>query len=157
MPTADLLDNQVFSGFLLVAAGCTLALQSGCNATLTRYGGRSFSSVMSFSVGLLCCFIFFGVDVGALGTPLPTDHVLAAPGYAWIGGFCGFFYVASNILAVPRLGVGTSLALFVCAQVITACLVDNWGLVGVEVRPYTTWRILASLGAIFCVFVITKF
>jgi len=29
MPTADLLDNQVFSGFLLVAAGCTLALQSG--------------------------------------------------------------------------------------------------------------------------------
>ncbi|KAL9543919.1 hypothetical protein PS6_009020 [Mucor atramentarius] len=149
MPTADLLDNQVFSGFLLVAAGCTLALQSGCNATLTRYGGRSFSSVMSFSVGLLCCFIFFGVDVGALGTPLPTDHVL--------GGFCGFFYVASNILAVPRLGVGTSLALFVCAQVITACLVDNWGLVGVEVRPYTTWRILASLGAIFCVFVITKF
>lgn len=34
------------------------------------------------------------------------------------GGFCGFFYVASNILAVPRLGVGTSLALFVCAQVL---------------------------------------
>lgn len=25
----DLLDNQVFSGFLLIAAGCTLALQSG--------------------------------------------------------------------------------------------------------------------------------
>jgi transporter family-2 protein len=28
---------------------------------------------MSFSVGLICCFIFFGVDVGALHTPLPTD------------------------------------------------------------------------------------
>ncbi|CEP17886.1 hypothetical protein [Parasitella parasitica] len=115
MPT-DLLDNQIFSGFLLVAAGCTLALQS---------------------------------DVGALGTPLPSENLK--------GGICGFFYVASNILAVPKLGVGTSLALFVCAQVITACIVDNWGLVGVEVRPYSTWRILASLGAVFCVGVITKF
>ncbi|KAI9265824.1 hypothetical protein EDC94DRAFT_604193 [Helicostylum pulchrum] len=154
---ADLLDNMVFSGFLLIAAGCTLALQSGCNATLTRYGGRSFSALMSFSIGLLCCFIFFGIDIGALGTPLPTEVVKDAPGYAWIGGTVGFFYVLSNILAVPRLGVGTSLALFVCAQVITACMIDNWGLVGMEVRPYTTWRILASIGSIFCVVVITRY
>ncbi|KAI9364737.1 hypothetical protein BD770DRAFT_378855 [Pilaira anomala] len=153
----DLLDNSIFSGFLLIVAGCTLALQSGCNATLTRYGGRSFSVVMSFTVGLLCCFIFFGIDVGALGTPLPTEAVKSAPAYAWIGGFCGFFYVLSNIIAVPRLGVGTSLALFVCAQVITACIVDNWGLVGVDVRPYTTWRIIASIGAVFCVGVITRY
>lgn len=31
---------------------------------------------MSFGVGLLCCLIFFGVDIGALGTPLPTDSLL---------------------------------------------------------------------------------
>ncbi|GAA5809914.1 hypothetical protein MFLAVUS_003329 [Mucor flavus] len=130
---ADILDNMFFSGFLLIAAGCTLALQSGCNATLTRYG-----------------------DIGILGTPLPTEVVKDAPGYAWIGGTVGFFYVLSNILAVPRLGVGTSLALFVCAQVITACIIDNWGLVGVEARPYTTWRILASIGSVFCVVVITR-
>lgn len=153
----DLLDNTIFSGFLLIIAGCTLALQSGCNAALKRYGGRSFSAVISFAVGTVCCLIFFAVDVGALGTPLPSDVLKSAPGYAWIGGACGFFYVLSNILAVPRLGVGTSLALFVCAQLITACIVDNWGLVGVEVRPYTTWRILASLGAVFCVGVITKY
>lgn len=89
MATEDLLSNTVFSGFLLILAGFSLALQSGnnlhmlifffiykriigCNATLTRYGGRSFSSVMSFSSGVLCCLIFFGVDIGALGTPLPT-------------------------------------------------------------------------------------
>jgi transporter family-2 protein len=45
----------------------------GCNATLKKYGGRSFSAVISFSVGLICCLIFFGVDVGALSTPLPTE------------------------------------------------------------------------------------
>ncbi|CAO3618341.1 unnamed protein product [Mucor hiemalis] len=154
---ADLLDNAIFSGFLLIVAGCTLALQSGCNASLKKYGGRSFSAVISFALGTICCLIFFGVDVGALGTPLPNSALKSAPGYAWIGGVCGFFYVCANILAVPKLGVGTSLALFVCSQLITACIVDNWGLVGVEVRPYSTWRILASLGAVFFVGVITKF
>ncbi|KAG2214329.1 uncharacterized protein EV154DRAFT_475631 [Mucor mucedo] len=143
MAEETLLNNTIFSGFLLIVAGCTLALQAGCNATLTRYGGRSFSSFVNFTVGLLSCFIFFGIDIGALHTPLPTSHVEQAPHYAWI--------------AVPKLGVGTSLAFFVCSQVITACIIDNYGLVGVEVRPYTTWRILASLGAVFFVGIITKF
>ncbi|KAI8090142.1 uncharacterized protein B0P05DRAFT_529532 [Gilbertella persicaria] len=153
----EILNNVIFSGFLLVLAGFSLALQSGCNATLSRYSSRSFSTVVSFTLGLLCCLIFFGIDIGSLGTPLPNDKVKSAPGYAWIGGLCGFFYVASNIFAVPRLGVGASLALFVCSQMIVACMIDNWGLVGVAVRPYTTWRILASLGAVFCVGVITKY
>ncbi|KAI8890740.1 hypothetical protein K501DRAFT_328323 [Backusella circina FSU 941] len=153
----DLLDNTVFSGFLLIAAGCTLAVQSGCNANMTKFGGRSFSALLSFTFGTLCCLIFFGIDVSALHTPLPTEMIKAAPGYAWIGGICGFFYVMSNIFSIPRLGAGTTLSLFVCAQVITACLIDNWGLVGVEQRAYTTWRILASLGIVFCVGVITRF
>jgi hypothetical protein len=48
----------------------------GCNATLTRYGGRSFSSVISFLFGTLCCLIFFGIDIGALRTPLPDTQNL---------------------------------------------------------------------------------
>ena len=46
------------------------------------------------------------------------DDLLTVEQRIHLGGFCGFFYVASNIIAVPRLGVGTSLALFVCSQVI---------------------------------------
>lgn len=52
-------------------------LFTGCNATLTRYGGRSFSSVISFFVGSICCCIFFGIDVGAVHTPLPVGQRLA--------------------------------------------------------------------------------
>ncbi|KAI8366653.1 uncharacterized protein BYT42DRAFT_587397 [Radiomyces spectabilis] len=154
---SDLLSNPIFSGFLLVTAGCTLALQAGCNATLTRYGGRSFSGVMSFSTGVICCLIFFAIDINALHTPLPDETLKSAPGYAWIGGILGCYYVITNILTIPRLGAATTLALFVCAQIIMASIIDNWGLLGVPERPYTKWRILASFGLVGCVGVISRY
>lgn len=123
-----LLDNPIFSGFLLILAGVTIAFQAGkkvlfnvywylfilipklgCNATLNRYGGRAFSSVVSFSVGVACCLIFFAVDVTVGNTPLPNDRVRTAPWYAWIGGILGAYYVIINILTVPRLGAATVL------------------------------------------------
>ncbi|KAI7898531.1 uncharacterized protein BX663DRAFT_524462 [Cokeromyces recurvatus] len=153
----NLLDNIVFAAFLIIIAGACVAFQAGCNATLNRYGGRSFSSVISFSVGLICCLLFFTFDITLAKTPLPTEHVKTAPWYAWIGGILGAYYVIINILTVPRLGAATVLSIFVCAQIITACLIDNFALVGVEKRPYTIWRILASLGLVGCVVVIAKF
>ncbi|KAL1932033.1 hypothetical protein VTP01DRAFT_9089 [Rhizomucor pusillus] len=153
----DLLSNIVFSGFLLITAGCCLALQAGCNARLAKHGGRTFSPVMSFATGLICTSVFFAIDVTALHTPLPTRAILDAPGYAWIGGLLGAFYVFSNLIAIPRLGAATSLSIFVCSQVIMACIIDHAGIVGVNHREYTVWRILASFGMIFCVFIIARF
>ncbi|CAO3597142.1 unnamed protein product [Absidia cylindrospora] len=154
----DLLSNIVFSGFLIIVAGITLALQAGCNATLTRYGGRSFSSVISFLFGSFCCLIFFGIDIGGLHTPLPdTQNLISAPGYAWLGGIMGFIYVMSNIISLPRLGAGTTLSIFVCSQVIMACIIDHFGLVGDPQRDYSLGRILGSIGLVFFVFVIARF
>ncbi|KAI9472361.1 MAG: hypothetical protein EXX96DRAFT_583781 [Benjaminiella poitrasii] len=154
---SDLLDNPIFTVFLLILAGISIAFQAGCNATLNRYGGRSFSSVISFSTGVVCCLIFFALDVTIAKTPLPTDNVRTAPWYAWIGGILGTYYVVINILTVPRLGAATVLSVFVCAQIIMACIIDHFGLVGVVQRTYTLWRILASLGLVGCVIVISKF
>ncbi|KAI8991119.1 hypothetical protein BDF20DRAFT_842762 [Mycotypha africana] len=153
----SLLDNNIFCGFLLILAGFAIAFQAGCNATLNRYGGRSFSSVMSFSTGAVCCLIFFAFDIGLAKTPLPNDHVKTAPWYAWLGGILGAYYVVVNILTVPRLGTATVLSTFVSAQIIMACIIDHFGLVGVIQRTYTVWRILASLGLVGCVVVIALF
>ncbi|KAI8140559.1 hypothetical protein BJV82DRAFT_623076 [Fennellomyces sp. T-0311] len=153
----DLLSSIPFAGFLLITGGASLALQAGCNSRLAKAGGRTFSPVYSFASGLICCFIFFAIDVTALGTPLPNNNVLDAPGYVWIGGLMGAYYVFANLISIPKLGAATSLSIFVCSQVIVACLIDHAGLVGVEQRDYSKWRILASFGLIFCVFVIARF
>ncbi|CAO3607526.1 unnamed protein product [Mucor hiemalis] len=105
----DILDNPIFAGFLLILAGIAIAFQAGCNATLNRYGGRAFSSVISFGVGVACCLIFFAFDVTVGKTPPPNDYVKSAPWYAWCGGILGAFYVIINILTVPRLGAATVL------------------------------------------------
>ncbi|CEP12635.1 hypothetical protein [Parasitella parasitica] len=152
-----LLDKPIFFGLLMVLAGIAIAFQAGCNATLNRYGGRGFSSVISFSVAAACCLIFFAVDVTIGKRQLPNDHVRTAPWYAWIGGILGAYYVIINILTVPRLGAATVLSIFVCAQIIMACLIDHFALVGVAKRTYSVWRILASLGLVGCVVVIAKF
>ncbi|KAI9311312.1 hypothetical protein BX666DRAFT_1052417 [Dichotomocladium elegans] len=82
----DLLSNIVFSGFLIISAGVTLALQAGCNASLARHTSRTFSPLWSFVSGTIFTLIFFAVDVTRLGTPLPNQQqLLSAPGYAWIG------------------------------------------------------------------------
>ncbi|CAO3683757.1 unnamed protein product [Umbelopsis vinacea] len=153
----DLLSNPYFSAFLLIVAGCALAIQAGANANLNKYGGRSFATVVSFLVGLVVVLIFFAVDITALGTPLPSSNLRNAPAYAWIGGICGGFYVIINVLTVPRLGAATVLSIFVCAQVIFAALMDHFALLGVAQRDYTVWRILASLVLVACVVVIAKF
>ncbi|KAJ2956188.1 hypothetical protein NQZ79_g7912 [Umbelopsis isabellina] len=153
----DLLGNPYFSCFLLIVAGCCLAVQAGANATLNKYGGRSFAATISFATGLLAVLIFFAIDVTALGTPLPTSKLTTAPAYAWIGGVCGAYYVIVNVLTVPRLGAATVLSVFVCSQVIFASIIDHFALLGVPQRDYTVWRILASLGLVGCVVVIAKF
>ncbi|KAI8356162.1 hypothetical protein BD560DRAFT_406720 [Blakeslea trispora] len=150
-------DSPYFAGLLLIAAGAAIAFQAGCNATLNRYGGRAFSSVVSFSVGTACCLMFFAIDSTVGKMPLPDNRLKNAPWYAWLGGVFGAYYVIINILTVPRLGAATVLSIFVCAQIIMACIIDHFALVGVKKRPFTIWRILGCLGLIGCVVVISKF
>lgn len=101
----DLLGNIVFSGFLLITAGASLALQAGnrvvsqvhlmhnlltltlhnihtnaftgCNSNLARNAGRTFAPLWSFGSGLICCLIFFVIDTQALKTPLPDQSLLS--------------------------------------------------------------------------------
>ncbi|KAI8057563.1 uncharacterized protein B0P05DRAFT_591258 [Gilbertella persicaria] len=150
-------NGPVFAGLLLVLAGAAIAFQAGCNATLNHYGGRAFSSVISFAVGATCCLLFFLIDSTVGKTPLPNAKIKTAPWYAWLGGVFGAYYVIINILTVPRLGAATVLSIFVCAQIIMACIIDHFALVGVARRRFTIWRILASLGLVGCVVVIAKF
>ncbi|KAI9009923.1 hypothetical protein CLU79DRAFT_839840 [Phycomyces nitens] len=140
----------ILSVISLICAGCALAIQSACNAELTRHGTRSFTSIFSFGTGLLLCIVFFLVDILIMKKPLPKLKAIK-------GGVLGAYYVILNILTVPRLGAATVLAIFVGSQVIMACIIDHFGLVGMKKRPFTIPRIIASLGLVGCVVVIAMF
>ncbi|KAI9312290.1 hypothetical protein BX666DRAFT_873349 [Dichotomocladium elegans] len=143
---------------LLIAAGTAVAVQSGTNAAMRSAGGRSFSALINFATGLTCCIILFGIDLLLFKTPPPTSSgIKASPWYSWFGGALGAYYIVINILTIPKHGAGTVLSIFVCSQVIMACLMDHFALTGVPKRKFSLYRILASLGMIGCVAVITLF
>ncbi|ORX57366.1 DUF606-domain-containing protein [Hesseltinella vesiculosa] len=149
--------DRLVACILMAFSGCCIAVQAGFNATLNIYAGRSFAPFVSFAVALGCCLVFFIFDILVLKTPRPTSRLKEAPWYAWVGGILGAYYVIVNVLTVAKLGAGTVLSIFVCAQVISACVMDHFGLLGVAKRKYTIWRILGSLGLVGCVAVITIF
>ncbi|KAI8338182.1 hypothetical protein BC941DRAFT_452181 [Chlamydoabsidia padenii] len=74
------------------------------------------------------------------------------------GGIMGFFYVISNIIAIPKLGAGTTLSIVVCSQVIMACIIDHCGVFDSSPqRNYSLGRILGSIGLVFFVFIIARY
>lgn len=57
---------------LVVLSGIALSFQTGVNSSLGRVSGKSFASVVSFTVGLVALLIFFVVDTYAIGAKGPT-------------------------------------------------------------------------------------
>ncbi|KAI8475896.1 MAG: hypothetical protein J3K34DRAFT_517058 [Monoraphidium minutum] len=129
-------------GFLFAAAsGVCIAVQSGVNATLGAHGGQAFASVISFATGLVCCLVFFAIDVAGRGTPLPTAASLrGAPAWSWFGGPLGAFFVVAIIVFAPRLGAGNFIAVFVCSQVAAAAGLDLGGAAGYPRRAFSWQR-----------------
>eukprot|EP00879_Flechtneria_rotunda_P012564 GHRR01013119.1.p1 GENE.GHRR01013119.1~~GHRR01013119.1.p1 ORF type:complete len:234 (+),score=52.55 GHRR01013119.1:190-891(+) len=124
---------------LAIVAGIFLAVQSGTNATLgNTSGSKAFASVVSFGVGAVACLLYFLVDTVGLKHPLPSAAgVAAVPWWAWIGGVLGAYYVVVVILFAQKLGAGTLVAVFVCSQLVTSCVLDLAGIVGFKRHAFS--------------------
>lgn len=57
---------------LVVLSGVALSFQTGVNSSLGRVSGKSFASVVSFTVGLVALLIFFVIDTYAIGAKGPS-------------------------------------------------------------------------------------
>ncbi len=128
-------------GYLLfaLAAGAMLPIQFGINAQLASWLGSSVrAAFVSFAVGAAALAL---VTVAA-SRDLPSGERLgAAPWWVWIGGLLGAFYVLGSIVAAPRLGAVTLVALILAGQALASLAVDHFGWVGFEEHPITALRV----------------
>ncbi|WIA34631.1 hypothetical protein OEZ86_012948 [Tetradesmus obliquus] len=96
-------------------------------------------------MGMCVCLIYLLVDTTGLKHQLPSAAgISSAPWWAWIGGALGAYYVVVVIIFAQKLGAGTLVAIFVCAQLITSIVLDLTGLVGFARRVFSWQRWLGA-------------
>jgi transporter family-2 protein len=139
---------------LSFAAGVVLIVQIGVNATLRNALGSPV-------IAALASFIFGSVAIAGFvllsRTPWPERAQLAAaPAWAWLGGLLGAYYVIWTVMAGPRLGAATLLALVILGQLVTSLLADHFGWLGFPLHPISVAR-LAGAALLFAgVLLITR-
>ncbi len=148
------MNANIFFRLLAVCAGLTLALQPPINARLRSAVGDPFwAAAISFFVGTVALVAL----ALALRAPLPAfANGFRAPWYVWIGGLLGAIYVASTIVAVPRLGASQMLSLAVLGMMLGALCVDQFGWFGLAVKPISMLRIVGAALLIAGVAFITR-
>jgi transporter family-2 protein len=128
--------------FTLVAlvGGGLIALQAPINAEVaTRLGHPLSAATMSFcvgTIGLIALTVLFArqsTNLGALGT-MPLYMLLG-------GGLLGAIYVTVNLILAPRIGVAAVMALGIAGQLVTALLLDRFGLFELMERGLTVGRV----------------
>jgi transporter family-2 protein len=121
------------------AAGAMLPIQFGINAQLASWVDSPLrATLVSFLVGTLALALV--MLVAARDWP-PLSRVESAPWWVWVGGLLGAFYVLGSVVAAPKLGAATLVAVILAGQAVASLLVDHFGWVGFEENPITLGRL----------------
>lgn len=75
-----------------------------------------------------------------LGARRGRLHSGSARPLDYLGGFVVAFYVVSATVLAPRMGVGNFIVCAVCAQIVSAVIIDHFGLFGAALRPIDVVR-----------------
>ncbi len=137
-------------GALLTAfvSGMAMAVQGSLNSVLGKVTGLWEATLIVHGVGL--------VVAGVLTVPLGNGSiakVAGAPWYTWLGGAIGVVIIYAVAKSIPKVGVAPATTAIIVGQVGTACLIDHFGIFGLERLPFQ-WShavgvLLLAVGAWF--------
>jgi transporter family-2 protein len=139
------------------AAAVTLAATAGLAgsvqaAVMGELGERvgivpavAFSVVVVFLLGLAALLIWERSLAGIRDT-------LHEPAWLWVGGLMSIYIVFAVTVGPPRIGVTATVGIVIAGNLLSAALIDRYGLLGQDVIPIDRWRLLGlvllALGSI---------
>ena len=140
-------DGKILPLVLAALAGGLMAIQGTFNGITSKVIGLLEGT---FSV-LVLGTIVAGALLLIMGNGSFTK-VGEVPWYAWLGGPIGVAIIFGVSLSIPRLGVGIATTAIITAQLLTAYLIDHFGLFGMAEIPFN----IAKLGGIFLIIIGSK-
>lgn len=125
-------------GAIMVAAGMGIPLLAALNARLGGLiGAPAAAAVVLFSVALVgAIVVMFATSSSAKLALVP-----AQPRHLLLGGLFVCFYVLSVTWVAPRFGLGNAITCVLLGQLVSAAIIDHFGLFGAILRPVTYLRI----------------
>ena len=142
MPTSLSLSTASLACTALVA-GALVPFQAGSNATLGRTLGHP---LWATAASLLVSLLVVIPALLALRAPPPQlGQTFQMPVWIWFGGVAGVVYITSALVLTPRLGATTFIVSVIAGQMLTSLLIDNYGLMGLPVKPVNLGRIAGVL------------
>jgi transporter family-2 protein len=118
---------------LPVFAGIAITIQSGVNSQLrTAIQHPLMAAFISFVVGTiaLAVLLIFSKD-----TIPGLSQYADVNWYKYTGGLLGAFVVTVTLVSVSQIGAGNMFVLIVAGQLITAVLMDHFGVLGLKQDP----------------------
>ena len=127
---------------IMLLAGIGIPILAALNARLgVRIGSPAAAASILFTVAFAGAALTMVLTGGA-------GALAAAPGQPWhlfLAGLLVAFYVLSITWVAPRFGLGNAITCVLLGQLLSAAVIDQFGLMGAIVRQVTPLR-AAGLG-----------
>ena len=142
----------LFAAWTLLA-GAGIPLIGVLNSGMARELGNPFgATAVTFAVALIAAI---GLTLPLYGAP-SLGQLRAAPIASYGAGLLIGFYALSATLIIPRFGAGNFVAFILVAQLVTAAVIDQFGLFGIVRQPLGAIK-LAGFALIFCGIALMQF
>ena len=126
---------------LAMVIGASVVVQASINGELRFLVGDPYrTALISTTVSTLFLIVLSTVVVGR---PVPDGSVFTgAPWWMWVGGVLGAIYVAAAAVLISKLGSAVMFTLIILGQLMTAVVMDHFGMIGLDKHPVTAPRII---------------
>jgi len=140
---------KILLGLIIFGVSCLSAFQPLVNARLnTHISSPIWVSFLSFASGAVILFIIAFAVTGKFMT-------IETEGLKWwmfVSGAIGALYVTSSLIIVPHLGIATLVSMGLAGSLITAAILDHFGVLAISPNPITMQKVigmsLLAIGAI---------
>jgi transporter family-2 protein len=124
---------------LAATAGLAGSVQAAVMGELGERVGTvpavAFSVTVAFLCGLAALVVWERSFAG-------VRAVLHEPAWLWLGGLMSIFIVFAITVGPPRIGVAATVGIVIAGNLVSAAVIDRYGLFGQDVIPIDRWRLL---------------
>ena len=114
---------------IMLAAGIGIPVLAALNATL----GRTIGSPAAAATVLFVIAFSVSLALALVTGPQAFARMTSAPRHLFLAGFLVAFYVLSITYIAPHFGVGNAVFFVLLGQLVSAAIIDHYGLFGARV------------------------